>query len=100
MEKRKFFEKMKSDANVTLSKVFNKVEKVSKISSIKLKIVSLDGKIKNKKTNIGNYVFTNENKFSDFPEIIKIISEIKDYKKQIIEFKDHITKIQNEESSK
>ncbi len=48
---------MRKEVRVALSKVFDKVEEVSKISGLKIKINSLKAKIKdNKKVNRGIYL--------------------------------------------
>ena len=97
MVKQTFLEKLKNGTNVTLSKVFDNVEKVSKISTMKLKIINLEGKIKNKKTDIGNFVFLNEKKFSEFSEIINLLGNIKEYKNHIIEIENKIDEVRKKE---
>jgi len=54
MDKKAFFDNLKKEANVALSKVFDKVEEVSKVSALKIKIGNLKAQIKTKKIEIGN----------------------------------------------
>ena len=97
MDKQKFLEKVKTETGATLTKVFNKMEKFSKVSSEKLKIINLEGKIKNKKMDIGSYVVSNEKKFLDFPEILSFLKSIKEYNDRISEIEEKINEIRKQE---
>jgi len=78
-----FFENIKRDANTILSKVFDKVEVVSKTSVLKLRISDLKGRIRGHKVKIGEFVISNKKKFTEFPEIVEILEKIKLLEKQI-----------------
>ncbi len=99
MDNKTFFENIRREANTALSKVFDKVEEVSKISALKLKISNFRGKIKESKTEIGEFIVLNKKKFSDFPEIIGIIDKIKLLEDQIEAKKEQINKLQKKEKN-
>lgn len=93
---KKFFTTVKKEAGAALHKVIGKVEEVSKISGLKLKQTSLKSHIKSTKTEIGELVFTNRDKFAEYPEIQELLKKIDDYgieiedlDKQIEELKEH-----------
>lgn len=100
MDNKTFFDNIRRDANAVLSKVFDKIEKVSKTSALKLKISNLKGKIKDHKTEIGEFVVSNKKKFSEFPEIIEILNKIKLLEDQIEAKKEQINKLQEKEKNK
>lgn len=97
MGKQKFLEKVKTETGATLTKVFNKMEKFSKVSSEKLKIINLEGKIKNKKMDIGSYVVSNEKKFSEYPELLSFLKSIIEYKDRILDIEEKINEIRKQE---
>ena len=99
MDKKTFFENIRRETNAALSRVFDKVEKVSKISALKLKISNFKGKIKDHKTEIGEFVVSNKKKFSEFPEIIEILDKIKLLEKQIEVKKEHINELQKKKEN-
>ena len=78
-----FFENIKREANTVLSKVFDKVEVVSKTSVLKLRISDLKGRIRDHKVEIGEFVISKKKKFTEFPEIVEILEKIKLLEKQI-----------------
>lgn len=100
MDKKSFFEKITREANVALSRVFDKVEEVSKISALKLKISNFTRKIKDHKTEIGEFVVSNKKKFSEFPEIIATLDKIKLLEKQIKAQREQIIELQDREDDK
>ncbi|MEA2095064.1 MAG: hypothetical protein U9P73_00025 [Candidatus Cloacimonadota bacterium] len=100
MDKKSFFENIKREANVALSRVFDKVEEVSKISALKLKISNFTRKIKDHKTEIGEFVMSNKKKFSEFPEIIAILDKIKLLEKQIKAQREQIIELQERKEDK
>jgi len=93
MDNNTFFENIRKEANKALSKVFDKVEEVSKTSALKLKISNYRGKIKDYKTEMGEFIISNKKKFSDFPEIIGILDKIKLLEEQIEAKKEQINKL-------
>ncbi len=99
MDNKTFFENIRRKANTALSKIFDKVEEVSKTSALKLKISNFRGKIKEYKTEIGEFIVSNKKKFSDFPEIIEIIDKIKLLEDQIETKKEQINKLQEKEKN-
>ena len=100
MDKKSFFENIRREANVALSRVFDKVEEVSKISALKLKISNFTRKIKDHKTEIGEFVVSNKKKFPEFPEIIAILDKIKLLEKQIKAQREQIIELQEREEDK
>ena len=99
MDKKSFFRNFKREANVTLSRIFDKVEEVSKVSALKLKIGSYKSKIKESKTAIGEVVVFNKNKFSEFPEIIELVDKITFLDEQIEIKREQIKVIQKKEQN-
>lgn len=82
---KKFFDNVRKEAGVALSKVIGKVEEVGKISGLKLKINSLKSHVKSTKSEIGELVFSNRDKFGQFPEIATLIQKIDE---QMVEIED------------
>ena len=100
MDKKSFFDNIRRDANIAFSKVFDKLEEISKISALKLKISNFKRKIKDNKTEIGEFVVSNKKKFSEFPEIIAILDKIKLLEKQIKAQREQIIELQEREEDK
>jgi len=100
LNKKIFFENIRREANAALSRVFDKVEEVSKISALKLKISNFTRKIKDHKTEIGEFIVSNKKKFSEFPEIIAILDKIKLLEKQIKAKREQIIELQKREEDK
>ena len=99
MDKKTFFSNFKREANIALSRVFDKVEEVSKVSALKLKISNYRGKIKNNKTAIGEFIVSNKKKFSEFTEIIEIVNKIAFLEEQIELKKEQIIVLQEKEQN-
>jgi hypothetical protein len=99
LDKKSFFRNFKKEANVTLSKIFDKVEEFSKVSALKLKISNYKGKIKDHKTAIGEFVVSNNNKFSKFSEIIELVDKITFLKEQIETKRKQIIVLQEKEQN-
>lgn len=97
MDKKAFFENIRREANAALSKVFDKVEEVSRISALKLKISSLKAQIRDNKTKMGEFVYKNQKKFKDFPEIKEILDFIKKIEKDIEANNKLISKLREKE---
>jgi predicted RNase H-like nuclease (RuvC/YqgF family) len=85
MEKKELFETIKNEISVTLTKVFDKVEEVGKVSSMKLKIHGLQAQIKDFKNQIGDIVYQNQDDFKHIPEINVFIERIQAIEKDIDE---------------
>jgi len=94
-----FFENLRREVTVTLSRIFDKVEEVSKVSALKLKIGSYKGKIKESKTTIGEFIVSYKNKFSEFPEIIELVDKITILEEQIEIKREQIKVIQKKEQN-
>lgn len=92
-----FFENIKREANTLLTKVFDKVEEVSKTSVLKLKISDLRGKIKDHKVEMGEFVISNKKKFTEFPEIVETLNKIKLIEKQIKINNEQVEKLQKKD---
>ena len=99
MDKKAFFKNFKRDANRALSMIIDKVEKVSKVSTLRLKISNYKGKIKDNKTAIGELIVVNKKKFSEFPEIIELVDKITFIEKQIELIREQIKVIQAKEQN-
>lgn len=97
MDNKNFFDNVRKEANSALSKVFDKVEEVSKTSAMRLKISSLKSQIKVLKREIGGYVYTNKSKFSDNEELQAIFQKIDKLEEEIEFKKDQITEIKEKE---
>ena len=97
MDKKVFFKNFKRDANKALSKIIYKVEEVSKVSTLKHKISNYNGKIKDNKTAIGEFIVLNTKKFSEFPEIIELVDKITFFEEQIEIMREQIKVIQVKE---
>ena len=85
MDKKEFFESIRKEANEVLSRVFDKVEEVSKVSVLKLKIGNLKSRIKTQKMEIGEFIFTHKGDFENFEELQKYLLKIEDLDKVIEE---------------
>lgn len=100
MDKKSFFENIKRDTNTALSRIFDKIEEVSKISAIKLKIGNYRKIIKDHKIEIGEFIVSKRKKFSEFPEIIEILDKIKLLEEQIVAEREQIIELQKREKDK
>ena len=100
MDKKSIFENIRRDIKIALSSVFDKLEEISKISALKLKISSFKRKIKDNKTEIGEFVVSNKKKFSEFPEINTRLDNIKLLEKQIEAKRKQIIELQETEVDK
>ncbi len=97
MDKKTFFENIRKEANVTLTKVFDKVEEVGKTSSLKLKITKLRSQIKNYKTEIGEFVYNNKDDFKDMQEIKNYIDRIQETEDEIATKEKQIAELKEKE---
>jgi len=97
--KKTFFENIRRETNAALSKVFDKVEEVSNVTALKLKISNFRSKIKDLKIEMGDFIVSNKKKFSDFPEIIGILDKIKMLEEQIDAKKEQINKLQKKDKN-
>ena len=94
MENKSFFEDVKKETKIALSKVFQKVEEVGEVSVLKIQMSNIRGQIRDNKTDIGESVTSNIKEFSKFPEIITIVDEILVYEKEILLKKEKIEMLQ------
>jgi len=97
--KKTFLENIRRETNAALSKVFDKVEEVSNVTALKLKISNFRSKIKDLKIEMGDFIVSNKKKFSDFPEIIGILDKIKMLEEQIDAKKEQINKLQKKDKN-
>ena len=105
MDKKAFFEMVRDEANSALSKVFDKVEEVSKVSGFKYKNHNLNSQIKDLKIQIGEVIVNNPDDFEKYPEIKvfldkidEINDEIDSNNEKIKEFKEKEEKEEKEET--
>ena len=97
MDKKAYFEHIKKDAVNALTKVFDKVEEVTKVSGIKLKINNLYAKIKGIKFEIGEYTYKNPDKFKDIPEIAEMLDRINKIENEIELKREQIAELKEKE---
>jgi ubiquinone biosynthesis protein UbiJ len=97
MDKKAFFDNLRKEANTALSKVFDKVEEVSKVSALKIKITNHKSHIKGFKKDIGTIVFNNIDKFGEHVEIIELADKIKHLEEDIEIKKDQINELKEKE---
>ena len=100
MDKKSFFDNIRRDSKIALSRVIDKLEEISKISALKLKISNFKRKIKDNKTEIGEFVVSNKKKFSGFPEISTRLDKIKLLEEQIEAKRKQIIELQETEEDK
>ena len=100
MDKKAFFGNIRREANAALSRIFDKVEEVSKVSALKLKMSNYKGKIKDHKKAIGEFVISHKDKFSEFPEIIELVNKITFLEEQIELKREQIIVLQEKEQNK
>jgi len=99
MDKKAYFEHIKEEAVNALSKVFDKVEEVTKVSGIKLKINNLQTKIKGLKFEIGEYVYKNPDKFKEFSDITELLDKIKKLEEEIELKREQIAELKEKEEA-
>ena len=97
MDKKAYFEHIKKEAVNALSKVFDKVEEVTKVSGIKLKINNLYAQIKGIKFEMGEYTYKNPDKFKDIPEIVEMLDRIKKIEDEIELKREQIAELKEKE---
>jgi ubiquinone biosynthesis protein UbiJ len=83
MDKKTFFDNIRKEANIALSKVFDKVEEVSKTSALRLKISNLKGQIRDIKTEIGHHIHQNPQEFSHDEAISTKLEKIERLEEEI-----------------
>lgn len=97
MKTKKVIANLRKEANAALSKVFDKVEEVSKRSSLQIKIHNLENKIKNVKIKIGNYIVENEDKFQEIKEIKQYTDEIAEINREFVAKKELLQNLKEAE---
>ena len=100
MDKKAFFKNIRKEANTALSKVFDKVEEVSKISALKLNISGLKAQIRDQKTEIGDFVYNNQKEFKESSKIQEHIKKIKKFEEEIVAKKILIVKLKEKDEKK
>jgi regulator of replication initiation timing len=95
MDAKAFIESVRKEINSAMTKTFDKVEELSKLSRLKLKIGSLKGDIKDLKTEMGSYIYEHiaEHKENEFlaeksDKIQEIESMIKELEVEISALKE------------
>jgi len=83
MDTKAFMENIRKEINHAMSKAFDKVEELSKLSRLKLKIGSMKGDIKDLKTEIGNYVFEHKDDFKENEFLAEKVNKIQEIEKLI-----------------
>lgn len=78
MDAKSLLENIRKEINSAMSKTFDKVEELSKLSRLKLKIGSLKGDIKDIKTEIGEYILEHKDDYQDNEFITEKIKKIED----------------------
>jgi len=78
MDPKVLFENISKEVNSALAKAFDKVEELSKYSSLKFKINSLRGDIKDVKATMGDYVSAHREEFKGHPELVTQLKKITD----------------------
>jgi predicted RNase H-like nuclease (RuvC/YqgF family) len=97
MDKRALFDNIRKETNSALTKIFDKVEEVSKTSALRLKISSLKDQIKKCKREIGNFVYVNRTEFEQHQEINDQIIKITELQKMIEQKKNQIEDLKDKE---
>ena len=85
MDTKAFMENVKKEINSAMAKAFDKVEELSKLSRLKLKIGSLKSEIKDIKTIIGEYIYQHKNDYKDDKILTEKVKKIQDIEKMIEE---------------
>lgn len=93
MERKSVIDNFKNEAKIALSNIIDKIDEVGGISIAKVKIYNLQGKIKNYQILIGDIVYQNQDRFSQYPEIVIYLEKIKNLKKEIEIREEEIIKI-------
>jgi hypothetical protein len=78
-----FLDSVRSEAKIALSKTMNKVEEVSKVTAIRLKINSKKTQIKDVKKSIGDHIYINRAEFDKVEELNLMINRIQKIEKEI-----------------
>ena len=83
MDTKSFLENVRKEINSAMSKAFDKVEEISKQTKLKLKIGSLKSSIKDVKTSMGDFVFSNKEEFANYPTLAEYVAKIEEMLKMI-----------------
>lgn len=97
MDKKAFFDNVKKEANITLTKIFDKVEEISKTSALQLNIGNLKSQITDCQKEIGRFVYNNKAEFASYPEIQEQIDKIVRFEEEIEAKKEQITNLKKKE---
>ncbi|MBW6516676.1 MAG: hypothetical protein K0B81_08715 [Candidatus Cloacimonetes bacterium] len=83
MDTKAFMENIRREINSAMSKAFDKVEELSKLSRLKLKIGSMKSEIKDIKTEIGGYILEHNKDFKDNEFLTEKVKKIHEIEKTI-----------------
>ncbi len=83
MDTKAFMENIRKEINSAMSKAFDKVEELSRLSRLKLKIGSLKGDVKDVKSQIGDYIYTHKDDFDSNEFLVEQINKIEEIEKVI-----------------
>jgi len=90
---------IKTEINHAITKVFDKVEEVTKVSGLKLKILNLKSKLKEEKVELADFVLKNKARFETEDEINDIFKRIEKIEKEIADKELEVASIKEEASS-
>jgi regulator of replication initiation timing len=83
MDTKAFMENIRREINSAMSKAFDKVEELSKLSRLKLKIGTFKGEIKDIKSQIGDYIYEHKADFNDNEFLAEQVKKIEEIEHQI-----------------
>ncbi|MDD3051645.1 MAG: hypothetical protein PHR06_10935 [Candidatus Cloacimonetes bacterium] len=89
---------IKSEINSAISKVFDKVEEVTKVSKTKLKISGIKNKIKDTKLEIGEFIYRNKNLFNN-EEIDVLLQKIQNFESEIAALESELQNMKEEDDA-
>jgi len=87
---------IKNEINSAISKVFDKVEEVTKVSKTKLKISGIKNKIKETKLEIGDFIVKNKDLFNN-KEIDALLEKIQNFESEITTLESELQNMKEEE---
>jgi hypothetical protein len=93
MPDRTYFSGMKKTLHRVANDMFDRVDEITQIGKIRLKIGMMKGEAKDLKYEIGDLVFRSAEQFADYPEITAFINKIRDIDAEIARREEEIAEI-------
>lgn len=90
MPDRTYFTGMKKTLHRVANDMFDRVDEITQIGKIRLKIGMMKGEVKDLKYEIGDMIVHNAEQYKDYPEITAFLNKINDIEADIVRAEEEI----------